>query len=341
MDTILVTGSAGFIGASLSRKLIHEGFRVIGVDNLNKYYSVALKKDRLREVRESAKFGIGEFKEFTISIENINELEKLFTKYRPKFVVNLAAQAGVRYSLIDPHQYVQSNLVGFHNIIFLSKKYNVKNFIYASSSSVYGGNTNMPFNESQSVDHPVSFYAATKKCNEIIAHSYSHIYDLPTTGLRFFTVYGPWGRPDMAPMIFTKAILSGDEINIFNNGEMMRDFTYIDDVVDGIVGCVYKSAKSSVDFNRDKPDPSISFAKHKIFNVGKGNPIKLMQFIELLEVSIGKSAKKVFKPMQTGDVIATSASINKLSDWIGYEPKVNLSEGIDKFVKWYIEYFGM
>tara|TARA_B100000886_G_scaffold336920_1_gene296610 strand:- start:5449 stop:6474 length:1026 start_codon:yes stop_codon:yes gene_type:complete len=339
MDTILVTGAAGFIGASLSRKLVDKGFKVIGVDNLNDYYSVSLKKDRLKKIIESTKFSRGDYEGFTFSIENINELEKLFTKYRPKYVVNLAAQAGVRYSLIDPHKYVQSNLVGFHNIIFLSKKYNVMNFIYASSSSIYGGNTNMPFDESQSVDHPVSFYAATKKCNEIIAHSYSHIYDLPTTGLRFFTVYGPWGRPDMAPMIFTKAILSGDEINIFNNGEMMRDFTYIDDVVDGIIGCVYKSAESSKNFNRDKPDPSISFAKHKIFNVGKGNPIKLMQFIEFLELSIGKSAKKVFKPMQTGDVIATSANISKLSDWIGYEPKVNLVEGIDKFVKWYKEYF--
>ncbi|CAE19669.1 Putative nucleotide sugar epimerase [Prochlorococcus marinus subsp. pastoris str. CCMP1986] len=338
MDTILVTGSAGFIGSSLSIKLVHKGFRVIGVDNLNSYYSVSLKKDRLKEIIKSTKFNKGKYEGFNFSIENINELEKLFTKYKPKFVVNLAAQAGVRYSLIDPHQYVQSNLVGFHNIIYLSKKYDVRNFIYASSSSVYGGNTNMPFNESQSVDHPVSFYAATKKCNEVIAHSYSHIYDLPTTGLRFFTVYGPWGRPDMAPMIFTKAILSGDEINIFNNGEMMRDFTYIDDVVDGIVGCVYKSAESSDNFNRDKPDPSISFAKHKIFNVGNGNPIKLMKFIELLELSIGKSAKKIFKPMQTGDVIATSANINKLSDWIGYEPKINLTEGIGKFVKWYKEY---
>ena len=339
MDTILVTGNAGFIGASLSKKLIYKGFRVIGVDNLNNYYSVSLKKDRLKKIMKYKKNNKGEYKGFAFSLENIKKLEKLFAEYRPKVVVNLAAQAGVRYSLIDPHQYVQSNLVGFHNVMFLSKKYDVKNFIYASSSSVYGGNTNMPFNESQSVDHPVSFYAATKKCNEIMAHSYSHIYDLPTTGLRFFTVYGPWGRPDMAPMIFTKAILSGDKINIFNNGEMMRDFTYIDDVVDGIVGCIYKSAESSESFDRNKPDPSISFAKHKIFNVGNGNPIKLMQFIELLELSIGKSAKKIFKPMQTGDVIATSANINNLSDWIGYEPKVNLVEGIDKFVKWYKKYY--
>jgi len=341
MDTILVTGNAGFIGASLSKKLIYKGFRVIGVDNLNNYYSVSLKKDRLKKIMKYKKNNKGEYKGFAFSLENIKKLEKLFAEYRPKVVVNLAAQAGVRYSLIDPHQYVQSNLVGFHNIMFLSKKYDVKNFIYASSSSVYGGNTNMPFNESQSVDHPVSFYAATKKCNEIMAHSYSHIYDLPTTGLRFFTVYGPWGRPDMAPMIFTKAILSGDEINIFNNGEMMRDFTYIDDVVDAIVGCIYKSAESSESFDRNKPDPSISFAKHKIFNVGKGNPIKLMQFIELLELSIGKSAKKIFKPMQTGDVIATSANIKNLSDWIGYEPQVNLVEGIEKFVKWYKKYFAM
>tara|TARA_A100001388_G_scaffold240684_1_gene196591 strand:- start:1435 stop:2460 length:1026 start_codon:yes stop_codon:yes gene_type:complete len=339
MDTILVTGNAGFIGASLSKKLIYKGFRVIGVDNLNNYYSVSLKKDRLKKIIKYTKNNKGEYKGFAFSLENIKKLEKLFAEYRPKVVVNLAAQAGVRYSLIDPHQYVQSNLVGFHNIMFLSKKYDVKNFIYASSSSVYGGNTNMPFNESQSVDHPVSFYAATKKCNEIMAHSYSHIYDLPTTGLRFFTVYGPWGRPDMAPMIFTKAILSGDKINIFNNGEMMRDFTYIDDIVDAIVGCIYKSAESSESFDRNKPDPSISFAKHKIFNVGNGNPIKLMQFIELLELSIGKSAKKIFKPMQTGDVVATSASIKNLSDWIGYEPKVNLNEGIDKFVKWYKKYY--
>ena len=339
MNTILVTGTAGFIGAALSRKLIHEGFNVIGVDNLNEYYSVELKKDRLKKIKEYTRNKKGDYIGFICSIENINKLEEIFTKYKPKVVVNLAAQAGVRYSLIDPHQYVKSNLVGFHNIMFLSKKYDVNNFIYASSSSVYGGNTNMPFIESQSVDHPLSFYAATKKCNEIMAHSYSHIYDLPTTGLRFFTVYGPWGRPDMAPMIFTKAILSGDEINIFNNGEMMRDFTYIDDVVDAIVGCIYKCAKSSESFDRNNPDPSISFAKHKIFNVGNGNPIKLMKFIELLELSIGKRAKKIFKPMQTGDVRATSASINNLGDWIGYKPKVNHVEGIEKFVRWYKSYF--
>ncbi len=339
MKKILVTGAAGFIGASLSKKLILQGFEVIGIDNLNDYYSVGLKEDRLEDIKNVEKSSNGKFHLFVFSIDEMTKLDEIFSKYEPEIVINLAAQAGVRHSLIDPHQYVQSNLVGFHNIIFLSKKYNISNFIYASSSSVYGGNTNMPFNESQSVDHPVSFYAATKKCNEIIAHSYSHIYNLPTTGLRFFTVYGPWGRPDMAPMIFTKSILSGDAINIFNNGEMMRDFTYIDDVVDAIVGCVYKSAESSENFNRDNPDPSISFAKHKIFNVGNGNPIKLMKFIELLELSIGKNAKKIFKPMQTGDVIATSANINNLDEWIGYKPKVNLVEGIDKFVKWYKEYF--
>ena len=221
MDTILVTGNAGFIGASLSKKLIYKGFRVIGVDNLNNYYSVSLKKDRLKKIKKYKKNNKDEYEGIVFSIENIKKLEKLFIEYRPKVVVNLAAQAGVRYSLIDPHQYVQSNLVGFHNIMFLSKKYDVKNFIYASSSSVYGGNTNMPFNESQSVDHPVSFYAATKKCNEIMAHSYSHIYDLPTTGLRFFTVYG-LGEDLIWHQWFLLRQFYGDEINIFNNGEMMR-----------------------------------------------------------------------------------------------------------------------
>ena len=338
-NPILITGVAGFIGANLTKKLIENNQFVVGIDNLNQFQEGDIKKNRLDMLHDINKKKNGSFIFHLISLENAKDINSLFEKYKPKIVINLAAQAGVRYSLIDPHQYVKSNLVGFHNIMFLSKKYDVKNFIYASSSSVYGGNTNMPFNESQSVDHPVSFYAATKKCNEIMAHSYSHIYDLPTTGLRFFTVYGPWGRPDMAPMIFTKAILSGDEINIFNNGEMMRDFTYIDDVVDEIVGCIYKSAESSEIFDRKKPDPSISFAKHKIFNVGNGNPIKLMQFIELLELSIGKSAKKIFKPMQTGDVMATSANINNLHDWIGYEPKVNLVEGIEKFVRWYKKYF--
>ncbi len=340
MKKILVTGAAGFIGASLAKKLILKGLEVIGIDDLNDYYSVDLKKNRLAEIKNAEKLSNGKFHLFIFSINDINKLEEIFRKYEPEIVINLAAQAGVRYSLIDPHQYVQSNLVGFHNIIFLSKKYKISNFIYASSSSVYGGNSNMPFKESQSVDHPVSFYAATKKCNEIIAHSYSHIYDLPSIGLRFFTVYGPWGRPDMAPMIFTKAILSGNEINIFNDGNMMRDFTYIDDVVDAIIACVYKSAESSNDFDRNKPDPSTSFAKYKIFNVGNGKPIKLMEFIELLELSIGKSAKKVFKPIQTGDVIATSANINKLNDWVGYNPKISFAVGIDKFVKWYKEYFG-
>ena len=340
MKKILVTGAAGFIGASLSKKLILQGFEVIGIDNLNDYYDVRLKKDRLEDIKNVEKLNNGKFHLFVFSIDDITKLDEIFNKYQPEIVINLAAQAGVRYSLIDPHQYVQSNLVGFHNLIFLSKKYNITNFIYASSSSVYGGNTNMPFNESQSVDHPVSFYAATKKCNEIIAHSYSHIYNLPTIGLRFFTVYGPWGRPDMAPMIFTKAILSGDEINIFNHGEMMRDFTYIDDVVEAIMGCIDKPAESSQNFDRNNPDPSISFAKHKIFNVGNGNPIKLMEFIELLELSIGKSAKKVFKPMQKGDVMATSANIKKLNDWVGYEPKISLVEGINKFVNWYKGYVG-
>ena len=340
MKKIMVTGCAGFIGAALSKKLILQGFEVIGIDNLNDYYDVKLKKDRLEDIKKIEKLNNGKFYLYVLSIDDITKLDEIFNKYEPEIVINLAAQAGVRHSLIDPHQYVQANLVGFHNLIFLSKKYNIRNFIYASSSSVYGGNTNMPFNESQSVDHPVSFYAATKKCNEIIAHSYSHIYDMPTTGLRFFTVYGPWGRPDMAPMIFTKAILSGDEINIFNHGEMMRDFTYIDDVVEAIMGCINRSAESSQNFDRNNPDPSISFAKHKIFNVGNGNPIKLMEFVDLLELSIGKSAKKVFKPMQQGDVIATSSNIKKLNDWVGYEPKISLVEGINKFVNWYKGYVG-
>ena len=341
METILITGSAGFIGASLSKDLVSKGYKVIGVDNLNNYYSVSLKKDRLNEIETAAKLSKGEYLGYILSICDYEELEKVYLKYNPDIVVNLAAQAGVRYSLTNPKSYVDSNLIGFHNIIHLSQKYSVKNFIYASSSSVYGGNANLPFQESQSVDHPVSFYAATKKCNEIMAHSYSHLYGLPVTGLRFFTVYGPWGRPDMAPMIFTNAIFSDEKINIYNNGEMMRDFTYIDDVIDAIRECIKKPAENSKDFNKKYPDPSSSFAKHKIFNVGNGNPINLMDFIERLELCIGKSAKKVFKPMQKGDVVETSANITNLNSWVGFKPKTEIDDGISQFVEWYKGYYGV
>jgi len=338
--TILVTGSAGFIGAELSIELIKRGEFVIGVDNLNNYYNPYLKRSRLERVDQVSKSSPGKFINFQEDIKISSNLNKIFEKYSPSIVVNLAAQAGVRYSIENPSAYIESNLVGFANILEACRLFSVKNLIYASSSSVYGGNTNMPFEESQSVNHPVSLYAATKKSNELMAHSYSHLYNLPAIGLRFFTVYGPWGRPDMAPMLFANSILKKEPIKIFNNGEMKRDFTFITDIVEGVIRCCDKPATQNRSFDSKNPDPATSFAPHRIFNIGNSNPIKLMRFIELLENALGEKAIKDFRPMQPGDVVATESSTKRLNEWVNFIPSTKLEDGIVKFAHWYKMFYG-
>ncbi len=335
--TILVTGCAGFIGGALVKFLLNNGEKVIGIDNLNSYYDVNLKHERLEQINNTRKSS-NSWKFYKISIENFDEIIKVFSREKPSKVVHLAAQAGVRYSLKEPSAYIQSNLLGFFNILEAVSKYQISNFIYASSSSVYGGNKNLPFSEMQQVNHPVSLYAATKKSNELIAHSYSHINDIPSTGLRFFTVYGPWGRPDMAPMIFAKAILEGKPIKIFNYGDMTRDFTFIDDVIEGLYKCLYKPASPDIDFDLMKPNPSTSFAPHRIFNIGNSQPVRLLKFIEILEDALGKKAIKEFEPIQLGDVQATAAKTDLLQDWINYAPSTPIEKGIYKFAHWFKEY---
>ena len=332
-NCILVTGAAGFIGAAISIKLLNNGENVIGIDNINSYYDKSLKLSRLKQIEKTAKYKEGNFEFFKISIEDNVSLESILLKRDIKIVVHLAAQAGVRYSLENPNAYFQSNLLGFGNILELVRKLEVSNFIFASSSSVYGANKNLPFKEEHSVDHPVSLYAATKKSNEILAHSYSHLYKIPTTGLRFFTVYGPFGRPDMAPMIFIKLIIKNKPIKIFNDGKMKRDFTYIDDIVEGIFRCCYKPATTSNSQN------SKTSAPYRIFNIGNGKPIELMDFISLMGKKLNKEVKKDFLPMQKGDVVETFASTDALNDWVNYSPKTSIEEGIDKFVKWYEEFY--
>ena len=337
--TIIVTGAAGFIGSSLVKRLIENGKNVIGIDDLNSYYDPSLKEDRVKEiVKTSSKFS-GSWTFYHVSILNYKLLEDIFREHSPKVVVNLAAQAGVRYSLENPSAYIQTNLLGFWNVIENCRKSSVNNFIYASSSSVYGGNTNLPFTESQPTNHPVSLYAATKKSNELIAHSYSHLYNLPSTGLRFFTVYGPWGRPDMAPMIFAKAIMTKTPINIYNNGKMRRDFTYIDDVVESVLRCIGKPSIPNKSFDTKYPDPSISFAPHSIFNIGNSSPIELLRFIELLENELDIKAIKNFKPMQPGDVVATAADVRNIHEWIGFSPETPIETGIEHFVDWFKNYY--
>ena len=334
-----MTGAAGFIGAALCKKLLSEKIKVIGIDNLNSYYSPQLKKQRLVNIENNLDIRNPEWKFYHGSLENYSFLEKIFNECKPDVVVNLAAQAGVRYSLQKPFEYVQSNLVGFVNIIEICRKFSIKNLIYASSSSVYGGNQNLPYQENQNVDHPISLYAATKKSNELMAHSYSHLYQIPSTGLRFFTVYGPWGRPDMAPMLFAKSILNKEAIFVYNSGNMRRDFTYIDDVIEVVWRCCQKPAIPCKDFNKFEPNPSASFAPHRIFNVGNSSSVNLMEFIEALESELGIKAKKVFKPLQPGDVIETYANTKKLESWINYAPNTSLKTGIKVFVKWFIDFY--
>ena len=337
--TVLVTGAAGFIGAALSQRLLQRGDRVVGVDNLNAYYDPALKQARLRQIEAVASEGSWRFK--SVALEEGEALMKLFSAEQPQVVVNLAAQAGVRYSLENPAAYIQSNLVGFGHILEGCRHQGVEHLVYASSSSVYGGNTRMPFSEHHSVDHPVSLYAASKKANELMAHTYSHLYGLPATGLRFFTVYGPWGRPDMALFLFTKAILAGDPIQVFNNGQMVRDFTYIDDIIESLVRLLDKPAVSDSAFDAANPDPATSWASHRVFNIGNNQPTPLMVYIEAVEKALGIIAEKQFLPIQPGDVPATAADTSALEAWINFKPNTPVKDGVSRFVAWYREFYGV
>tara|TARA_X000000950_G_scaffold110298_1_gene139019 strand:+ start:74 stop:1099 length:1026 start_codon:yes stop_codon:yes gene_type:complete len=336
---VLVTGAAGFIGAAIAKRLILNGDIVVGIDNISPYYDISLKRKRLKEIEDLSLKNIN-WNFYKTSLEDYDSLYKVFDKHKPEIVINLAAQAGVRYSLKDPNSYIQTNLVGFGNIMELVKSFSVQNFIYASSSSVYGGNTKLPYSESDPVNHPVSLYAATKRSNEVIAHAYSHIYGIPSTCLRFFTVYGPLGRPDMAPMIFANSILNSEPIKVFNYGKMSRDFTYIDDVVDSIFKCSYKKASSNNSFDSNDPDPASSKAPHIILNIGNSTSVKLLKFIEILEVNLGKKAIKEFHPIQPGDVVNTFADSSNLKNWINFAPKITIEEGLSKFAKWYKDYYG-
>ncbi|OOC44213.1 NAD-dependent epimerase [Thermosipho sp. 1074] len=328
--TYFVTGAAGFIGFHLSKRLLDEGCKVIGLDNINNYYNVQLKFDRLEILKKAPNF-----KFYKEDLQNKKGLEKIFKENKINIVINLAAQAGVRYSLVNPDAYIQSNVVGFLNILEMCRHYGIEHLVYASSSSVYGLNAKMPFSVHDNVDHPVSLYAATKKSNELMAHTYSYLYGLPTTGLRFFTVYGPWGRPDMALFIFTEAILKGEPIKVFNYGKMKRDFTYIDDIIEGVVRLLNNPPEQSSNWNKRYLDPGTSVAPYRIYNIGNNNPVELLEFIEILEKYIGKKAKKEFLPLQPGDVPETYADIDDLVRDFGFEPKTALEEGIKEFVKWY------
>lgn len=331
---ILITGCAGFIGFHVAERLLCDGHRVVGIDNLNSYYDVNLKRARLDRLQQRQGFS------FTLnSLEDRQAVEQVFANHRPSVVINLAAQAGVRHSLINPHAYIDSNIVGFLNILEGCRHNGVEHLIYASSSSVYGANTKMPFSVHDTVDHPVSLYAATKKANELMAHSYSYLYGLPTTGLRFFTVYGPWGRPDMALFVFTKAILEGKPIKVFNNGHMKRDFTYIDDVVEGVVRLLDKKPVPNPNWDSEHPDPATSSAPYRIYNIGNNQPVELNRFIAALESALGKKAKKEYLPLQPGDVPATYADVDDLFQAIGYQPKTSIEEGIARFVDWYKSFY--
>jgi UDP-glucuronate 4-epimerase len=331
---ILVTGAAGFIGMFVAQALLARGDEVVGIDNLNDYYSVRLKQDRLKTLQ-----GKPGFKFVQIDIADQVALHELFANEDFDRVVHLAAQAGVRYSLQNPHAYAQSNLVGFVNILEGCRHHGVEHLVYASSSSVYGGNTKMPFAETDPVDHPVSLYAATKKANELMAHTYSHLYGLPTTGLRFFTVYGPWGRPDMAPFLFTEAILAGRPIKVFNHGKMLRDFTYVDDIVRGVIATLDRAPEPTPGLDAQN-DPSRSHASYRVFNIGHSEPVELLHFIETLEDALGMTASKEFLPMQPGDVPATYADTKALEEWTGVHPEVSIETGVNRFVEWYRAYYG-
>ena len=335
MERILVTGAAGFIGYHLSLRLLKEGLYVTGIDNMNPYYDVGLKEARLAQL-----LSYGNFAFVKTDIVGKEDLERVFENKRFDIVVNLAAQAGVRYSLKNPHAYIDSNIVGFTNILECCRHNGVLHLVFASSSSVYGANTKMPFSVHDNVDHPVSLYAATKKANELMAHSYSHLFGLPCTGLRFFTVYGPWGRPDMALFLFTAAILEGRPIKVFNHGKMTRDFTYIDDIIEGVVRIMKKVPEPDLKWSGKNPDPGTSYAKYRIYNIGNNNPVELTKFIEVIENTLGKKAKKEFLVLQPGDVVSTNADVDDLMRDVGFKPQTPLETGIKRFVEWYLGYYG-
>ena len=330
----LVTGVAGFIGMQVSLRLLARGDRLIGLDNLNNYYDVTLKRARLAHLHTHPNFSFHQ-----LDVANRDGIKALFAQIKPQRVIHLAAQAGVRYSLINPHIYIDSNIQGFTNILEGCRHNGVQHLVYASSSSVYGGNTALPFSEHHNVDHPISLYAATKKANELMAHTYSHLFGMPTTGLRFFTVYGPWGRPDMALFLFTKAILMGQPIDIFNDGSMVRDFTYIDDIVEGVVRLADKPATTNTFFDTTDPDPSSSSAPYRVFNIGNNQPTPLMDYIQALESALGLTAKKNFLPMHLGDVPATAADTSELEAWVGFKPNTSVKAGVQCFVDWYRSYY--
>lgn len=331
---ILVTGTAGFIGAALAHRLLARGDEVIGVDNLNDYYDVELKKNRLALLTPNASFT-----DIRCNLEDKTAIDQVFKTFKPQAVVNLAAQAGVRYSLTNPQAYIDSNITGFLNILEACRHFGIEHLVYASSSSVYGANTSMPFSTQDTVNHPVSLYAASKKANELMAHTYSHLFNIPTTGLRFFTVYGPWGRPDMSPIIFAKKILAGKPIDVFNYGNHRRDFTYIDDIVEGIIRTLDKPATSNPQWTGAHPDPATSKAPYKIYNIGSNNPVELLHFIELLEDCLGKKTTKNLLPMQPGDVPDTYADVDALIRDVDYKPTTSIKVGVERFAKWYRDYY--
>ena len=334
LNRILVTGVAGFIGFHLAKRLLDENWQVIGLDNLNDYYDVNLKKSRLEIISGNSNFSFHK-----TSLEDAAGIKGSFEQEKPDYVVNLAAQAGVRYSLTNPHAYTSSNIEGFLNILEGCRHHGVKHLVYASSSSVYGANKKMPFSVGNNVDHPVSLYAATKKANELMAHTYSHLYDIPTTGLRFFTVYGPWGRPDMALFLFTKAILEGKPIDVFNDGKMKRDFTYVDDIVEGVYRLISHIPEPNDKWDAMNPDPSFSRAPYKIFNIGNNQPVELSYFIESIEKALGKKAIKNMLPLQPGDVVETYANVDKLQREVGFKPATSIEDGVKSFVDWYRDYY--
>lgn len=344
----MITGTAGFIGFHLVKLLLQDGHEVIGIDNINDYYDINLKYNRLRETGinieeirdgEPVESSLPGYRFVKLGLENKDGILELFKKERFDVVINLAAQAGVRYSLINPHTYIDANITGFLNILEGCRHYPVKHLIYASSSSVYGANTKMPFSVNHNVDHPVSLYATSKKANELMAHTYANLFNIPSTGLRFFTVYGPWGRPDMALFLFTKAITEDKPIDVFNHGEMMRDFTYVDDIVESIRRLVPKPPVASSTWSGDKPDPATSFAPYQIFNIGNSNPVKLMDFIREIEKNLGKEAKKNMMDIQPGDVPKTWADVEALFDYTDYRPKITVEQGIKNFIEWYKDYY--
>ena len=338
--TVLVTGAAGFIGFHLSSRLLERGTPVLGFDNVNPYYDPSLKRARIAQLQATAARTGTSFQLIEADLEDRAAVEAAFQTHKPSKVVNLAAQAGVRYSIENPAAYIQSNLVGFGHILEGCRHHGIEHLVYASSSSVYGGNTNLPFSEHQGVDHPVSLYAASKKANELMAHTYSHLYGLPATGLRFFTVYGPWGRPDMALFLFTRAMLAGEPIQVFNNGQMVRDFTYVDDIIESLVRLLDKPAAPDPAFNSAQPDPATSWAPHRVFNIGNAQPTELLHFIKVLEQALGRKAIQDFQPMQPGDVVATAADTSLLEAWVGFKPSTPIEVGVERFARGDRQFYG-